>query len=415
MRAIFPCKEFEPISIPLDVLTVKGEFKFYPESERFFDVDYRNGRIVLAPKSFVGLIPVNDKVSIHVLPRFPISNLFHILHRSSATLKFIEGYTRTYSVGHEDPERDPIELLAERLVHATKGVRQSGLLRRYVTHQSDSAPVGAIDISQTVSRFRAAGVKHRQVWSNTEHSVQLPENQLIKSALSRLLSYFANHPHRSDARIFAIREALYLFDPVFPATDQLRITENELANMVKRLPASHREFGYLMWLAYLIHSQRGIFVEKIGSASFETFVVNMADVFEDYVRNIIASSAAVISPGSEVKDGNTHQVKLFVDSEKHKVKPDIYLRRDGKNVAVLDAKYKPSLKAADRYEVLAFCEALNVKKAVLISPSDSHENSHLIGTTPNGVEMWSTKINLAAEDIAGAEREFMEAIRSALH
>lgn len=407
-RVTFACKEFEPVSVPLDYLLVKGEFMLYPEAERYFDLDFRDGSIVVAPKSFVGLIPVNDRVAIHVLPRFPITNLFHILHRSSATLKFIEGHVRTYSVTNEEDAQDPIALLADQLTQASAAVRRSGLLRRYVAYEHDGLPSGAIDFPLTVSRFRTAGIRHKQVWNRTEHSVQLRENQLIKLALHKLLSYYTSLNQRRLAdRIKVIREALFLFDSVSLPNEYVHFTENELAGMVSKLPGSHRQYGPLLWLSFLIHSRKGIAIEQSGTAAFDTFVVNMADVFEDYVRILTSDAAEQLAAGSRAKNGNADQVNLFVEGDKHKVKPDIYLRRGTSNVAVLDAKYKPHLKASDRYEVLAFCEALATKKAVLISPSDGYVAPLLLGKTPGAVEMWIVKINLASSDMLQNEKQFV--------
>ena len=78
-RRVFPCREFEPVDVPLDLLMSNGQLRLYPEAENYFDLDYRAGRLVVAPKSYVGLIPINDRVAIHVLPRFPIDNIFYLL------------------------------------------------------------------------------------------------------------------------------------------------------------------------------------------------------------------------------------------------------------------------------------------------------------------------------------------------
>lgn len=414
-RVTFACKEFEPVLVPLDYLLVKGEFTLYPEAERFFDLDFRDGSIVVAPKSFVGLIPVNDRVEIHVLPRFPITNLFHILHRSSATLKFIEGHVRTYSVIDGGDAQDPIGLLADQLTQASNGVRRSGLLRRYSAYEHEGLPSGTIDFPQTVSRFRTAGIRHKQVWHRTEHSVQLRENQLIKLALQKLLSYYATiDPKRLGDRMKVIREALFLFDAVSLPVGPVQFTEHELATMVKKLPGSHRQYGPLLWLSFLIHSRKGIALEQSGTATFDTFVVNMADVFEDYVRILTSDAAEHLVAGSRAKNGNVEQVNLFVEGTVHKVKPDIYLRRGTTNVAVLDAKYKPHLKASDRYEVLAFCEALSTKKAVLISPSNGYVAPLLLGKTPGSVEVWIVKIDLASGDMLENEKRFVADLATTL-
>lgn len=411
-RTVYQCREFEPVEVPLDRLISNGQVQVYPSAEKYFDLDYRTGRLVIAPKSYVGLIPINDDVAIQVLPRFPISNLFHVLHRSSATLRFIEGFTRTYEVEKPDGSSDPIAMLADQLIALGVDTLRSGLLRRYVSTSHDLHLGGSLDLSNTVARFRVRGICDRSVWVRTEHSFQLRENQLVKLALQRVVSYLARAGARFDLkRLRMARELLFAFDRVSSSSGGLHFDEIELAQMVARLPALHRQYAALLWLSYLLHARRGVSIEASGKAVFDTFVVNLADVFEDYVRYLIASALDVLLPGGRALNGNDDQVALFVQGEAHKVKPDIYLLSAvGTPWAVLDAKYKPAAKASDRYEVLAFCEALQVKRAVILCPSSEPVPIELLGTTPGGIKMHVARINLNAADMSHAEGEFLQQV-----
>lgn len=413
-RTVYQCREFEPVEVPLDRLIHSGQVQVYSSAEKYFDLDYRAGRLVVAPKSYVGLIPINDDVAIQVLPRFPISNLFHILHRSSATLRFIEGFTRSYEVEKPDSSSDPVAMLADQLIALGAEMLRSGLLRRYVSVSDDLNLGGSLDMSATVARFRVQGIPGRSAWVRTEHSYQLRENQLVKLALQRVVSYLARGGARVDLkRLRAAKELLFAFDRVALPSTGLHFDETELAQMVARLPSLHRQYAGLLWLSYLLHARRGISIEASGKAVFDTFVVNLADVFEDYVRFLIANALDTILPGAKAFNGNDDQVSLFVQGEAHKVKPDIYLlSAEGAPLAVLDAKYKPAAKASDRYEVIAFCEALQVKRAVILCPSSQPQPIELLGTTPGGIKMHVARINLNAPDMSQAEHEFLEHVKS---
>jgi 5-methylcytosine-specific restriction endonuclease McrBC regulatory subunit McrC len=129
------------------------------------------------------------------------------------------------------------------------------------------------------------------------------------------------------------------------------------------------------------------------------------------VRFLIANALDAILPGGKAFNGNDDQVSLFVQGEAHKVKPDIYLLSAmGAPWAVLDAKYKPAAKASDRYEVIAFCEALQVKRAVILCPGSQPMPPELLGTTPGGIKMHVVRINLNAADMTQAESDFLKQV-----
>ena len=147
----------------------------------------------------------------------------------------------------------------------------------------------------------------------------------------------------------------------------------------------------------------------------KTMVVNLADIFESYVRQVIKENLNAVLPGAVLRDGNRHQVALFMQGGQNTVKPDIYLESSGKSPVVLDAKYKPALRAADRYEVLAFCEALQSKLAIFVSPSErGKQDTKFIGRTPGGIELHSVRIDLGSRDIRDEEGRFISRLRSVI-
>ncbi|MET3463917.1 5-methylcytosine-specific restriction endonuclease McrBC regulatory subunit McrC [Variovorax sp. 1133] len=242
----------------------------------------------------------------------------------------------------------------------------------------------------------------------------MDENRLVKSALQRVLDYFGSCRPADLNRIKLIRDCLFLFDTVELPAKPFRFSEAQLASMVQRLPRHHREYAELLWIAFLLNSKRGFAIESLGAAVFNTLVVNLADVFEDYVRSLVAQSIEKFMPSAQVLNGNQRQVPLFTHGSDFVVKPDIYLRKDGRFIAALDAKYKPRTKAADRYEVLAFCEALQVKKAVLICPSAGVVHPELIGITPGRIELHQVKIDLSCADMSQAEDLFIASLKQVM-
>lgn len=409
-RRVFPCREFEPVEMPLDLLMSDGQLQLYPEAEKYFDLDYRAGRLVVAPKSYVGLIPINDRVAIHVLPRVPIDNIFYLLHRTSAVIRFIEGHLRSYAI-ETRYEGDPIEILASQFSSIAQRLFNLGLLRQYIPSNDPPQFSGTLDVTDTVISFRSKGISYRHSWASDELTANIIENALIKSALVRVVDYLGRKRDSvAKKQLATLRALLYEFDSVETVVPAVALTETDVARLISRLPQSHKEYSSILWLAFLIHARRGLSIEAVGNLSFDTFVVNLADVFEDYLRVIITEHFAKLGRGYRVKDGNKDQVSLFANSDQFKVKPDIYVAHNRAALAVLDAKYKPSLKAADRYEVIAFCEALQAKRAVILSPVVAGEHLSELGTTPGGIAFWHARIDLSAKDMKAEELRFLASV-----
>jgi 5-methylcytosine-specific restriction enzyme subunit McrC len=409
-RTVYSCKEFEPVELPLDQLVVDGELQVYDsvQGKGYFDIDYRGGRMVLAPKSYVGLIPINDRVALHVIPRFPIANLLYILQKADAVARYVSGHSRSYGIASAHGA-DPIGIFASRFLESLTTIRTRGLLRRYESRERDDDFRGEIMMSQTVSRHLSQGRRYRQVRRVHELTFDLPENRLLKSALFKIASYCSQS---GDIKYRKLRESA---DRLYPLMDNVShdvpgpaTLTYLLPRFIRRLPFEHREYGFALWLAYLIETRQGVALDKAGPISFDTFVVNLADVFESYLRAVISERITALMPGVFTRNGNITRPKLFVQGEVYEVRPDIYLQRNGKNLAVIDAKYKEKLRADDRQEVITFCEALQSKIAILVVPSaDGKNDVRMLGVTRSNIALFVATIDIGAADMELVEKEFV--------
>lgn len=404
-------KEFEPTEIPLDLLLIEGKIEIFPGVEKYFEIDYRSGRLVVSPKSYVGLIPINRNLALRVVPRFSIENLFYILRRSSARLSFIEGAVRAYGL-LEMTEGDPLEILAKRFVQQLELILPGGLALRYHPEDEAQSFKGSIDISASVSLFWARGQRTSQAWFEDDLTADSLENRLIKSALSRVAGYYRSKA-TSEAKNHLIRlsRAEHLFASISDIPNQADIDEREVRRAIDTLPSHRPEYIPLVWISYLLHSRRGLAVESSSGIEFDTFVVNLAEVFEDYVRAVVESGLHKPIDKIHVKNGNVDRVRLLGGAQQYHVQPDIYLTSPDGCLLVADAKYKQSVKAPDRYEVLAFCEALQCKSAVLISPYTAGVKIESLGQTPGGVKFWRAQIDLSADDMIAEESKLIQNLK----
>jgi 5-methylcytosine-specific restriction enzyme subunit McrC len=76
------------------------------------------------------------------------------------------------------------------------------------------------------------------------------------------------------------------------------------------------------------------------------------------------------------------------------MRPDIVIQRDGRPIAVLDLKWKKGTGlTSDVYQVLAYCTALGVRRAVLVYPGRRDRLwKYELAKTPVIVEMRTLRV-----------------------
>ena len=411
---IYPCFEHGEVAVPIQDLIHEGSVEVFSEltGKGLFDIDFRKSKLVLVAKSFVGVIPINPRVSIHVLPRFPVDNILYLVQRANHAIEYLPGFARGYQI-ERLKSGDAEEIFSTSLLDGLRGIQRKGIMSRYVTRDVDRGWRGRVLLAPTVGRFLSRGIRHQQVRQITEFSADVPENQIVKEMLSQVARYFGRF---SDKRSQGIREnaavLMAMFDRVSGLVGGSETAARESRRYIRSLSGDYRAYESLLWLCYLMASRQGVSIESFGPAQIETMVVNLADVFEGYVRQVIRDNLDSVITGGVLRDGNKTQPPLFINGSTYKVKPDIYVEAAGKTAAIIDAKYKPKLKSADRYEVIAFCEALESRIAVFVSPREKEQpRTKFLGETPRGVRLYEVRINLGA-DMGQEEGEFTTSLRA---
>ncbi|MBA3313889.1 MAG: hypothetical protein H0T47_11480 [Planctomycetaceae bacterium] len=410
-RTVYPCVEYDDIAVPIrDIVRPDGSVDVYPEvsGSGYFDIDYRRGMLVLRSKGFVGLIPISDRIAIRVRPRASIRSLLYMMERMGRRLDGETGRLREYQIS-ETEVTDPEFLYGHVFVATLRKVAERGLRKQYVRSETERSLRGRPLIHRTVGRFRAKGIRHQHVFEVHDLTADNRANRILKATAERLLRSLLGGARPEDAAAArAIRELL----PRFAMVNGNAILPGQIAREVPRLiaalPASHEFYEPALWLAYLVATRRGVTIEAVGQAKFESVIVNVAEVFEGYVRTLCQEYAIEMFGGCDVADGNLMPVPLFTDNSRCHTKPDIYFARRGTYVAIADAKYKPKIGAEDRYELLAFCEAQNVRKAAFVSPrQQGQQDSWMEGMTLSGREIHHVTIDLNADDPDVEERRFV--------
>jgi 5-methylcytosine-specific restriction enzyme subunit McrC len=412
-RAIVPCEEFGEVLVPFRDLLREGELDIYPEvaSRGFFDIDYRKGGLVLKASRYVGLIPINDRLAIHVRPRVTIAHLLHIIAQSGDAPTSIGSFSRGYSLS---PMRidSPETVYIDSFVAAVQRLRAEGLLKKYVRREQRQAIRGRLLVSRSVASSFSRGMRHRPVFEVHEFSHDCVENQILKATSQQLCRFC----ERSGIdRLSESRRILAVFLRELSNVSDRDLSPDVLARIVptliRDLPRRHRSYEFGLWLSMLLALRAPVSLETLGSTRFDTLVVDVSGVFERYMRKLLVMAQRSHWPQRRIMDGNRAPIPLFTRGLGVETKPDIYVIDSGRPVAVLDVKYKLAPSREDRYELLAFCEALGVQRAAFIcpQPGDGPLREHH-GTTRGGTCLEVIRFKLHASDCLAEESRFADAV-----
>jgi len=196
-----------------------------------------------------------------------------------------------------------------------------------------------------------------------------------------------------------------------------RMVARKLPNLVRGLPRSHSFYEPALWLAYLILTRSGVAMEKVGKARFESLLIDAAAVFENYVMTLCQEAAGRGTPfiGWNAVNGNKVPLSLFTTGREAQVEPDIYFTLSGEPVAVADVKYKPEPSRNDRYELISFCEAAQVRHAAFICPQVAGSPPlEVYGVTARGLSISLVRLDLGAQDVIEEETLFVKRLATAL-
>lgn len=250
---VYACHEQGAVSVPITDLVIDGRVEIFPEvrDEGYFDIDYRRGELVLRAKNYIGLIPINNRVSIHVIPLLPIKNILYIVQKARRSLNYLPGYYRTYAID-PTPSGDIDELFLSALIDSLKAIETSGLLRRYIPKRLDGLRSGRVLMSQTVTQHIARGDRLHLTIEKFIFSYDVIENRIVKNTLVSLLRRVERKGDpKLRGKIKQVRYYLGFFDGVsdIPHMPQ---DLNQIQQRIKALPGSHKLYENILWLCSLL-------------------------------------------------------------------------------------------------------------------------------------------------------------------
>jgi 5-methylcytosine-specific restriction enzyme subunit McrC len=335
----------------------------------------RPGYWLVGPNGRVGAARIGDVV-IRVRPKVEISRLLFMLGYS------IHGASWQADTVDVSTSPDLVAAIAEALWRQVSRAIHQGLLPGYVIVEEGSLVLRG-RLLESAQLARHHGLPLPLEIRHDEFTVDIPENQILRTACERMLQV----PRVSPQTLVQLRRLLREFSDVA----SIRRGDPVPAWHANRLNA---RYHVALRLAELVLRATSAEYEGSHPVAVNGFLLNMPQLFEDFVT--VALREAIEPAHGGVVEG---QWRGHLDEgNRVDLRPDIVWRKGGVAAAVADAKYKAEKPAgypnADLYQLLAYCTVLDLKVGHLIYAAGNEHPVHHVARG-SGVEIICHALDLS--------------------
>jgi len=366
---IIEVTERSSIDLPLsDLLHDGGKLKLRADllGKGLVEVKQSGNALKLQINGIVGRIPITDRLTLDVKPKFPVSNLNRMIYASRGELTNPFFLDRPYQ---KIRTRDylPVPLIRS-FSAAIRELIGFGLYREYQRETVSGSPKPRINFIKTQQRYWSRLNPTMAVMERFRFTNDNVPNQVIKLAANKALSISKGSSHLSQC-VPVLAEGLRQLENV-KSLNQASLVQ-ELRYIHSMVPSTRRDYARALEQALEIirHVDISLDTSRDGM-SLESYVISLDDVFEQYIRSVISELPDIGFGRVATVDGNLkrHQKKLFIDNRRYEIKPDLIVK-DSRGVRIIgDVKYKIKPKEEDRYQIISHSLSYEATRAILIYP-----------------------------------------------
>lgn len=401
---ILKATERSILDIPISEIIGKyGDLKLHPAltGKGFVEIKQAKTDLRLHINGVVGRLPLTEHLALDVNPKFSISNFNRVVYMSKSYLKNPFSMTKSYEA-FQSKVFLPVPLIKTFSANLSNVVAK-GLLREYRQEVYSDFPRPRIKFTHSFQRHWSKLQSTKAVVERFNYVNDNPTNQCLKLAAERSLS--------------VARESIQLKDVIPMLANCLRQlnrikskSAGEIIAQVEKsrtkLPSYRMDYHEALVQAFQIISCMDIVLDGgHGKTRLDSFLISMDDVFEKYIRNIVADLPDVGNGRIATVDGNkrAHQRKLFSDNKKYDVKPDLVVKDSRGPVLLGDVKYKVKPVETDRYQVITHSLSYQVSRAILVYPKPVRQDYSgckrlgKVGSDGKSVELFEYHFDLAGD------------------
>ena len=425
--------EHRDIDVPIDTVLKNGTLDIYPELARknVVKLNLRGDKLFVAAGGVIGIIPLNDRVSLDIRSKVPIKNLERLLAIAETAPSFINAHQRLYDES-ADVIPDVVDLFAAAILSGLEAMDLLGAHKEYVRQrQLTSQPRGRPVFSSRSVLHLKSPTGPLMEWAWFWRTADIPVNRCIRYAVYLLAQQYQKAGSRNNKMATALAIA-YERQRDITLDHSLEFLRDRDVGDPARFQDNRPFYRDLVNVSRAVISGRAIAIFGADpKVTLPTMIVDMNTAFERYVRHTLSTELKGVQ-GLTVVDGNnisgeTGKRKLFDTQpkglgEKTLATPDIVIARvDQQNArpeVVLEVKYKICSDMPDREDLnqlLVYALSHNVKKVAMVYPC-SEPGTQGIGYIGRvaGIDVYKIQIDLDAQDLATTERAAINQILSTI-
>lgn len=388
-------------------------------------VNFSRGVLRLQATSFVGVIPINERLVLRVRPRVPMKSLTRMVIETGHGVMALSAL-RDYA-GHGQADDWAMERYTDALLDFLDELLDAGLLRTYERREGEGhVPHGRIDVTRTVQHFASKGVPNKAAYSWFERTVDTPANRCIKAAMEVVHDHLTKvmpKPRKGNmARLRRLAGHFAAFEEVGVDRDYRFLDDPEVLG-VAPLPDSRAYYRPVLNLSMLIVRDIGIALDIGGSdVQLGSLLVDTNKLFEKFVRLSLSKSARRRGWPVDVLDGNTEgKVDLYdvpatlpsplgksmpamASRDAGAAQPDVVLRMaDGTVPLIAEIKNTPTSDAAlpERGHVeqaITYAIRYNLGFALLIHPWRAGSRGLTYVGRVRSIDVYDYRLDMPSEE-----------------
>lgn len=394
--------ERSKLAIPVsELLSGQGDLKLRPDliGKGLVEIRQAQDSLRLQVNGVVGRLPLTEELVLDVQPKFPVSNLNRMIYASGSFLENPFSIDKPYE-SYQSKEYLPVPLIRT-FTRSLDRLVESGVLRTYRQEVRSDLPKPRINFIRSYQKHWSKLQPTKAVIERFVFDQDNLSNQCLKLAAMKGLA-IARGSTQLNESVPTLASCLRQLQRVQVKTPRELVAQ--LANNKPEPPAYRLDYHQALEQAFEIIRHVDVSLSGAsGTVSLESFLISLDDVFERYIRNIVADLPDEGNGRVSTVDGNKrrHQKKLFSDNNKYDVKPDLIVK-DARGPRVIgDVKYKMKPIEEDRYQIIAHSMSYGVSKAVLVYPKPLEQTRTgcqrlgRIGLNESGVELFEYYFDLA--------------------
>lgn len=323
-------------------------------------VHIRGDELGIEIQGLAGAIPLLNGDTLHIVPKIGQVNFLRLLFKAEGLQRDLKTEFERFVEYSVDDAPSIDSVVARHLVVSAATILARGPKRIRVQRRRQGAfASGQLD-SLATALSTACHKREPVAYLASERTTDVPENRLITEGLLRAWPML-DGPRRAEFRpIYETWMRRYRRSVALQS--DLEAVENGFAAGSYGGPRDYYRRALMLALIVLGNGGIGFGINSVVLG--DAVLLNTADIFEKYIRNVITEAHS--GAGYVVTKGGTSIKSLYADGS-FELKPDIVLSRRGQTLLIVDAKYKQPT-VADHYQMLAYLAANEVKRGLLLAP-----------------------------------------------